>query len=402
MAPFQDGSFRGVAFGTLAHSVEGGRRTITHEFPLKDVPFLEDLGLKARTFSMDLYVLGDDVSARRDELTKALEQKGPGTLVHPYLGVLTVQVTGYSLSETYDEQRIAKFSVTFVFPGKLESPKAVTSVSGSVSSLSTTSTLLACANASEIDVSSSKTQSQVTEIVGTLSDTVQTAAQQAAQPSSVATGTDLAATFQKTSSFVQTLGSVVELVSHPELMAAALADCVFQLANLGMTPFQAFRAYNRLLTDVQLAFTKYHFPESALGLTMSANLARIQDVMFTAVVTSAAAQAVDADYRTNDQALSARSDLAQMFQVAMSSVSDDVLFGYLQDLLALSLAAIPSADKALPNLVKIRVSAQLPTLVLAYDLMSGSVDESTVIELNGVRNPWMAPNTSGSEIVVLR
>ena len=37
-------SFRGVSFGVTADESEGGRRTVTHEFPQREAPYVEDLG----------------------------------------------------------------------------------------------------------------------------------------------------------------------------------------------------------------------------------------------------------------------------------------------------------------------------------------------------------------------
>ena len=37
-------SFRGVPFGVTADESEGGRRTVTHEFPQRETPYVEDLG----------------------------------------------------------------------------------------------------------------------------------------------------------------------------------------------------------------------------------------------------------------------------------------------------------------------------------------------------------------------
>ena len=47
-------SFRGVAFD-VAESAgrSGGRAIVTHEFPLRDLPFNEDLGAATHTYEID-------------------------------------------------------------------------------------------------------------------------------------------------------------------------------------------------------------------------------------------------------------------------------------------------------------------------------------------------------------
>lgn len=112
------GSFRGVSFYYNTLEGEIGRRTVVKEFPGRDQPAVEDLGRRTRRFTLEMYVLGDDYDAQRDQLRDALEQPGPGQLVHPYWGNLTVNVDGpVRVRETLREQGVARFAVTFVEAG---------------------------------------------------------------------------------------------------------------------------------------------------------------------------------------------------------------------------------------------------------------------------------------------
>jgi prophage DNA circulation protein len=108
------GTFRGVPFKIEEHSHPLGRRTALHEFPGRDDPYVEDLGRKTRRHTLDLFVVGRDYVAERDALREALEAKGPGELVHPYLGRMTVQVEEATLRESTKDGGLARFSVTFV------------------------------------------------------------------------------------------------------------------------------------------------------------------------------------------------------------------------------------------------------------------------------------------------
>ena len=395
------GSFRGVPFGLLAHSMESGRRTVTHEFPSRDNPYVEDLGLRARSFSLDLFVLGDD-SAARDALQKALEQKGPGVLVHPYLGTFKVQVGSFTLSESYDAQRLAKFTVGFLQPGTLEFPTTAVNASATVSAASTAASLRAGANASAIDTRHSAATVALTSLVSSVASSVQTSAKRAALPSTGASNADKATSIQLMSPYVRDTGNLPSMVATPDLMSYAFADVVFRLSGLGMTSLQAFYAYQRLHGDTKPMFAGLNFPATAIGATMASNASLFQDVVLVAIVGSAAASAVDADFTTLDQALAVRDALAAMFDDAMSVVTDDTLFGYLQDLRAGSLTQIPNPDQALPNVVKVTVSAAAPSLVLAHDLMSGSADEQTIIDLNGAGNPWFVPSLPAQPVLILK
>lgn len=112
------GSFRDAAFLIDAGETEVGRRTARHEYPQRDLPYLEDLGRRAREYRIDAVVLGADYMAARDALIEAVEQPGPGTLVHPYLGSLSVVCTGCRLRESTAEGGLAAFTLTFVEAGE--------------------------------------------------------------------------------------------------------------------------------------------------------------------------------------------------------------------------------------------------------------------------------------------
>lgn len=116
-------SFRGVPFHYEEAEGTGGRRLAEHVFPGRDEPFHEDMGRAARVFSLRAYVVGDDYMAKRRALETALDESGPGKLMHPYRGELLVACREYRVVETTSEGRMARFSITFVegvenkFPG---------------------------------------------------------------------------------------------------------------------------------------------------------------------------------------------------------------------------------------------------------------------------------------------
>lgn len=120
------GSFRGVAFRTVAAEIRVGRRNVVNEYPQRDLPYVDDLGRKARRFVVEAYVIGDNYRAERDALIEAFEGKGSGELSHPRYGLRKVSVEGdVSLKETPDNGGMARISVTFVEDTSNTFPKAV-------------------------------------------------------------------------------------------------------------------------------------------------------------------------------------------------------------------------------------------------------------------------------------
>lgn len=115
-------SFRGASFLYDTTEDGGGRRVIQHEFPLRDEPYTEDMGRRARTHTLNAFVLGPDYMGARDALMDALEAEGPGTLIHPRLGSKEVAVDRYELVERTRRGGMAEFRIIFIESGPRELP----------------------------------------------------------------------------------------------------------------------------------------------------------------------------------------------------------------------------------------------------------------------------------------
>lgn len=121
----QPASFRGVPFKVDNEDAGAGRRVETHEYPNRDKPYTEDLGKVTFRPNITAYVVGDDCYDQRDKLIEALNKPGPGTLVHPTYGEVSVCVDGeVRVSTTSSEGRMVRFDLRFVEAGELSYPTA--------------------------------------------------------------------------------------------------------------------------------------------------------------------------------------------------------------------------------------------------------------------------------------
>jgi prophage DNA circulation protein len=126
-------SFRGFRFFIEANSKEGGRRTVLHEFPKRDLPYAEDLGRKAQEFTVRGYLMTYpfdtaiepytiDYRRPRDELINALDAGQAGLLQLPTQAPLWVVCPRYRLTE---EERFGGYCVidmTFIEYGLTANP----------------------------------------------------------------------------------------------------------------------------------------------------------------------------------------------------------------------------------------------------------------------------------------
>jgi len=148
-------SFRGVPFGVLTTESRFGRRQALHEYPFRDVPYVEDIGRAARRISFNAFLISDsqvygggDVLAQRELLVAAAEAAGPGTLVHPTLGRLQVSIPdgGLTVRERWDQGRYFEIGLTCIesgqriFPGvTISTGEAVASAAGAANSAASSS-----------------------------------------------------------------------------------------------------------------------------------------------------------------------------------------------------------------------------------------------------------------------
>ncbi|HFF7162766.1 TPA: DNA circularization protein [Yersinia enterocolitica] len=116
-------SFRGVPFKTQDDEATFGRRTQTHEYPNRDKPYSEDLGRVTRRDTISAYLIGDDYQAQRAQLITAINQAGPGKLIHPQYGELNVCIDGeIRVSHSASDGRMCTISFNFVEAGELSFP----------------------------------------------------------------------------------------------------------------------------------------------------------------------------------------------------------------------------------------------------------------------------------------
>lgn len=132
----QAGSFRGVTFFINNSSTEGGRKTVTHEYPNTDRRVVEDLGLNNDIFTIGCVVPTQVDFDERDKLKEALDAPGPGLLIHPFYGRVDVVSKSYTLSESPNNLGIATFSLVFEKAQPAIYPEAAKITSSWISALS--------------------------------------------------------------------------------------------------------------------------------------------------------------------------------------------------------------------------------------------------------------------------
>lgn len=85
----QVATWRGIPFAVKESTVTKGRRVAEHVYPFRDTIWAEDMGRGVRRYTFRGFLVGDDVLSQSGRMQGAVEQSGPGVLIHPALGALT-------------------------------------------------------------------------------------------------------------------------------------------------------------------------------------------------------------------------------------------------------------------------------------------------------------------------
>jgi prophage DNA circulation protein len=161
----QPASFNGVPFVTRSNSTVVGRRVAEHIYPFRDQPWIEDVGRKARRYNIVGFLIGDDVISQRNAMQDALEYPGPGVLVHPTYGRLTVTALDQcTFEEDMTHGRVIEMRLVFEESGLQIFPATVVATGNAVA------TAAANANAAASD-----------DFVSQVTDAVKSGAQAAGQ-----------------------------------------------------------------------------------------------------------------------------------------------------------------------------------------------------------------------------
>lgn len=126
-------SWRGMTFVTREAEGEFGRKTAVHNYTKRDTVYVEDMGRKARSYSVSGFLVGDDVLAQRDYLISLCEIPGPGLLIHPTHGIVNVSLISFTESSRVENGRVVDIHFQFMEAGAKLFPSIVANTFGAIS-----------------------------------------------------------------------------------------------------------------------------------------------------------------------------------------------------------------------------------------------------------------------------
>lgn len=408
-------SFRGVPFEVTSGSLRAGRRTVVHEYPQRDKPYVEDLGKATRQITIEAFVVGDDYIARGTALLAEIEKPGSGALIHPWLGEMTVTVT--SVSELKFDTGLGTAYLTFVATeaGDLEFP---------ATGADTQSAALEAADGLELSAVSKFVDSIDLSIVSEYIDAALSGAlldvlgvvgsAEIAKAFGFATGVadlaskGLALISKDPKVFAQKLAGALGL-SKWATTATAWSRVAKQLRNLASdeklssgtrAKIEADRDRPPLSDTQKAAMTNRAAVESLTRQLLLAQVVGVSALIGTskdtsapgAMVTATASPFVEQEpIQSYDDLIEVRNELLEVLDQELLMETDDEMYQAIEKARTAVFEAVTERANAQSRLITVTPPDIMPAVVLAYDYHDDANRDREIALRNGIDHEGFCP-----------
>lgn len=404
-ATLRRASYRGVSFFVETDKIETGRRLVIHQFPKRNLPYIEDMGRQANRVSVTAYLVGDGADGDEKSLRSACDRGGAATLVLP-MERLKAHCEKCSRNFTKDKLGYVAFDIDFVLEGGAAAPEPAPYLARltSVAADATAEPLRAAFAASY----------QATGEAGFVAD----AATDDVRAAIVAIDA-LRASLQLEESKAP---GVARAVQDAYDNAAALADVgeigdvwtqtTFKSTAAGSAAAPVVATLLGLVTSIRDAaidkgaaaleletFAEYGLPASFGGATpsarqASANAAAVASVVRVAALTQRVVALTEIDYVDRRTAIQARADIAEAVEDELNRLTDDAahsLFVAVSDLRGHAMAYFTRLLTDLAPIVAVSTVVRMPSLWLAYMLYGDAARADELAKRNRVIHASFMP-----------
>lgn len=395
---YRAATFRGVGFFVATADSSHGRRQAVHETAQRDIPLTEDLGRKSREFGITGYLLGKEYDVAREELIKACEQAGPGVLVHPYRGELTVVCRGLTVSETSDEGGKCSLTMTFLEAGEASYPSAKVD---SVNAISERAGAVTEAGKQSF-VADFLTKGFPSFVADAATSQIQGLSDFLSSPEFIVSGD-----IQAVSDYydqVKGIGSdAFDLIQTPFDLADRLVGAIGSIRSAfgGRAFGMLMGLYNQYFSSDDSATSnrtpsRQQVVKNSGAVAALVRQAAISQAAVAAVVTQTTEDVSNGGTKTTssptkydsyEAAIAVRSELADLLDDESETTDSDLVYVAVTDLRTAVVQAVPDPEQDLPRLARFAPRQTLPSLVVAYQLYGDAGRAEDIVARNDPRRP---------------
>lgn len=405
---YRAASFRGVPFFVESADSTHGRRQAVHEHAQRDVPYTEDLGRKAREFSVSGYLIGLDYQTQRDELIKACETAGPGVLVHPYRGEMTVTCRGLGLSESTNDGGMCIIKLTFLEAGEASYPSAKTDTVNAITAKGNAVT----AAAEKGFVSDFLTNGFPAYVAESAATGLAELGEFMAAP-----GLNFAGDLQAASDFYQQAKGLASdafsLVQQPQQMVSRITGLFGSIRSAFGS--NAFSMLTNLFDRSPSSYSgstatpsRRQQATNALAMNALVRQVAVAEAAKAAVVTQTTvttgngltqASSTPTIYDSYQAAIKVREELVDRIDTESEATPVDEVYVTLSDLRTSVVQAVPNPEQDLARIVQYVPRETLPSLLVAYQIYGDAGRADEIATRNNPRHPGFL--MGGNQLEVL-
>lgn len=383
-------SFRGVPFQVESTELGAGRRTQLHEYPRRDKPYVEDLGRAARDLAFSGFVVGEDYVDQANALLGALEEPGPGTLIHPWFGTLTVSLKDSARVSFDAALGQARFSMSFVEAGELEFPSSETSTQAA-----------SRIAASDLEKASVESFADRFSIKG-FQDFVAAAANgNLGDMLGIVSSSEIGKVLGYANSLANTVSTAIALVSNPSTLGwkimgafglSGLATTVAAWSNIVRSLSRVGSSGKMDAPGVPVVYTPSR--QQAYVNACAVNALGRQALIAQAVgASSLVGTAVDSSAKpviSHADMVAVRNELIAVIDRESLTASDQV-YAALMKARAAVWKDLTTRARESARLTTLTPNEVTPALVLAYDYYEDASRDTDIVARNGIRHPGFVP-----------
>ncbi len=385
-----EGSFKGVPIRIDSGSVSGGRKTVKKEFPNRDTQTIEDLGLRPRTYNLQIVIASRTTVSGgvtntqqgyfeyRDALLAAIEDKGPGELIHPLYGrIENVVATTFSINEDFSSFGKTRLNVTFEVSSDTGIPRQTITA---LSQLTQSNDAVNAAISSDISDNFS-VSTKFTDNFGDAADKINEVIDAAVGATSFLGAA--ADQINEFNSFIGELSADVNsLITNPTNLATSITNLFSNIDGLFGTVENTAKAFAGL-------FGFGGGDEDEILPTTAGRIERIQNraVLNGAVNASALGYAYvnvsQTSFENVREIEEAADDLEIQFQRVMISGSSDKVISAVTDMRVVVQQFFDEQKITLKQIIEVNVYTT-PARVLSYQYYAESESADQILKLNNI------------------
>lgn len=419
----QAASFRGISFKVGDTETVFGRRNVTHEYPLRDDTYAEDLGMKAREFTINAYIIGDNYRAVRDQLIEAIETNAtPGILIHPTLGMRMVTPKQCRVSFNNSEGGWEKLVLLFTDAGKQHYPTSIVDTPTNSNNVANAS-IEAAANAFSAlfnvnGFNQTINNQAINSLLGTAFPNASTYAATArtsfvgAISSALTQGSNFASlgnTPAFTNQMTHFIDQAPSIVTQPLALALSISELITALAAIfAGNPKQALLALTKLFSLVGLQVT---IPITLATVpVVTANRSQLalnqQQLLFLVQVCSCIEMVRSMSLMTFASRQDALTTMAMVNSsitptlAALGNSANNAMYDALNTARVAMVLDITTRAATLATVTYVTLNHPIPAVVLAYRQYQDAKQAEDIISRNKIANPGFVPSGVPIEILV--